>query len=211
MKYRQDMAQAELDCKKCQMEQKDEASERLNDSSNIEQGADTIPVEYNLRRSSLVNRVVSERRRKEPKQPKPKTKPPPLSKYRRKSANARERTRMVDINDGFAQLRGVLPQIEQSSKMTKITTLRLALNYISALRHTLGYEKDCDGNSDAASPQSLPYDDLASDAASLPSTSSSGDELCQSPMDGDFLSSDDLITDDMDLINFDPSAELLLT
>ncbi|VDI05117.1 bHLH factor, other [Mytilus galloprovincialis] len=206
------MAQAELDCKQCHNEQKDEVTDKTYETQNIESIEEKAQVEYNLRRSSLVNRVVSERLRKEPRKPKPKSKPPPLSKYRRRSANARERTRMVDINDGFAELRGVLPTIEASSKMTKITTLRLALNYISALRHTLGYENDVDGNSDAASTQSVSYDDLASDAASLPSTSSSsGDEHCQSPMDGDFLSSDDLLTGDMDLINFDPSAELLLT
>ncbi|CAC5394292.1 TX [Mytilus coruscus] len=205
------MAQAELDCKQCNKEQKDEVTDKKYETQNIESIEEKTPVEYNLRRSSLVNRVVSERLRKEPRKPKPKSKPPPLSKYRRRSANARERTRMVDINDGFAELRSVLPTIEASSKMTKITTLRLALNYISALRHTLGYENDADGNSDAASTRSVSYDDLASDAASLPSTSSSGDELCQSPMDGDFLSSEDLLTGDMDLINFDPSAELLLT
>ena len=197
-------------CKQCKNEQKDEAMDQTFESQKTESLTEETSVEYNLRRSSLVNRVVSERRRKEPKQPKPKSKPPPLSKYRRKSANARERTRMVDINDGFEQLRGVLPTIEASSKMTKITTLRLALNYISALRHTLGYENE-DWNSDTSSMRSVPYDDLASDAASLPSTSSSGDEQCQSSMDEDFLSSDDLISDNLDLINFDPSAELLLT
>ncbi|XP_052058745.1 helix-loop-helix protein delilah-like [Mytilus californianus] len=205
------MAQAELDCKQCHNEQKDEVTDKKYETQNTESIEEKTPVEYNLRRSSLVNRVVSERLRKEPRKPKPKSKPPPLSKYRRRSANARERTRMVDINDGFAELRSVLPTIEASSKMTKITTLRLALNYISALRHTLGYENDADGNSDAASTRSVSYDDLASDAASLPSASSSGDELCQSPMDGDFLSSEDLLAGDMDLINFDPSAELLLT
>lgn len=199
------MAQAEVDCKRCTDGRKDEDKDK--NTSNSDLSLDNIQVEYNLRRSSLVNRVVSERRRKEPRQPKPKTKPPPLSKYRRKSANARERTRMVDINDGFAQLRSVLPTIEASAKMTKITTLRLALNYISALRQTLGYENE----DDASSTRSVAYDDLASDAASLPSSSSSGDELCQSPMDGDILHSDDMMTDDLDIMNFDPSAELLLT
>ncbi|KAK4305475.1 hypothetical protein Pmani_022636 [Petrolisthes manimaculis] len=39
----------------------------------------------------------------------PKSRPPPLSKYRRKTANARERHRMKEINDAFETLRRILP------------------------------------------------------------------------------------------------------
>ncbi|XP_069116429.1 helix-loop-helix protein delilah-like [Argopecten irradians] len=158
---------------------------------------------YNFRRSSLVNRVVSERKRKEAKQPKPKCKPPPLSKYRRKAANSRERCRMEDINSAFEVLKGVLPNIEAcpSSKMTKITTLRLAMNYISALRNSLGYEDDL--NSDASSSRS--------------SSMSSGEEdMCLSPSSPvsapeEFLSSEDIASSEDFGLNIHVPSELLLS
>ncbi|XP_075232974.1 uncharacterized protein LOC142331152 [Lycorma delicatula] len=71
-----------------------------------------------------------------------KQKPPPLSKYRRKTANARERSRMREINEAFEALRRAVPHLSTSSdshneKLTKITTLRLAMKYISALNQVL--------------------------------------------------------------------------
>ncbi|XP_045612781.1 uncharacterized protein [Procambarus clarkii] len=69
-----------------------------------------------------------------------KSKPPPLSKYRRKTANARERHRMKEINDAFETLRGILPEIcsgRTAAAMTKITTLRLAVSYIRTLSRIL--------------------------------------------------------------------------
>lgn len=71
-----------------------------------------------------------------------KSRPPPLSKYRRKTANARERHRMKEINEAFETLRRILPDFCSSravaaSTMTKITTLRLAASYIRALSHIL--------------------------------------------------------------------------
>lgn len=109
---------------------------------------------------------------------------------------------MEDINSAFDVLKGVLPNIEacSASKMTKITTLRLAMNYISALRNSLGQE-----------------DDLHSDAASSRSSSmSSGEEdLCQSPSSSasapeDFLSSEDIASEDLDL-DIEVPSELLLS
>lgn len=38
-----------------------------------------------------------------------KNRPPPLSKYRRKTANARERSRMKEINSAFETLRKAVP------------------------------------------------------------------------------------------------------
>ena len=49
---------------------------------------------YNLRTKSIQNRIEVEKRKREPRKPKPKQRPPPLSKYRRKTANLRERCRM---------------------------------------------------------------------------------------------------------------------
>lgn len=71
-----------------------------------------------------------------------KQKPPPLSKYRRKTANARERSRMREINEAFEALRRAIPHLSAASenhseKLTKITTLRLAMKYIGALSHAL--------------------------------------------------------------------------
>ncbi|ALC45688.1 tx [Drosophila busckii] len=73
-----------------------------------------------------------------------KSKAPPLSKYRRKTANARERTRMREINMAFEQLRHCVPQsitgedaANTNEKLTKITTLRLAMKYIGMLNESL--------------------------------------------------------------------------
>ncbi|XP_046364250.1 uncharacterized protein LOC124140631 [Haliotis rufescens] len=97
---------------------------------------------YNLRQKTLVTRIQTEERLVAPKQPKPKNRPPPLSKYRRKTANSRERGRMQEINTAFQELQTALPtqcvQATDGSNLTKITTLRLAVNYIAALRQVLG-------------------------------------------------------------------------
>ncbi|XP_063592296.1 neurogenin-1-like [Penaeus indicus] len=70
-----------------------------------------------------------------------KPRPPPLSRYRRKTANARERYRMRQINTAFESLRGVLPSWvcsrRTASDMTKIATLRLASAYIRSLQDIL--------------------------------------------------------------------------
>ncbi|XP_077522915.1 uncharacterized protein LOC144133592 [Amblyomma americanum] len=110
--------------------------------------------DYNLRPRSVQARIETEQRRRQQqqqqshkKEPKPKQKPPPLSKYRRKTANARERCRMQEINKAFEELRAAVPALPESciqtdkngdnSKLTKITTLRLAVNYIAALTKVL--------------------------------------------------------------------------
>ncbi|RWS14637.1 twist-related protein-like protein [Dinothrombium tinctorium] len=98
---------------------------------------------YNLRTKSIQNRIETEKKRRNPrKEPKPKQRPPPLSKYRRKTANARERNRMQEINEAFEELKRVVPQFPPNKgpvceKLTKITTLRLAVNYIAALSQIL--------------------------------------------------------------------------
>ncbi|KAL8590116.1 hypothetical protein ACOMHN_034346 [Nucella lapillus] len=159
-------------------------------SEGAEKGEEEAGDAYNLRLSSLVKRVQVERRQSTPKQPKGKSKPPPLSKYRRRTANARERMRMQDMNDGFEHLRECLPEMEgqpenevkKKEKVTKLTVLNLALNYIHALRDILGYPaiSDSSGSSEGVSAHSK-GSDLSSDAAStrtLSTSSPSCDEVC---------------------------------
>lgn len=119
-------------------------------SSNSKASRDAA--KYNLRTKSIQNRIEVERRKNEPRHPKPKQRPAPLSKYRRRTANFRERCRMQEMNDAFKRLQSVVPGDEASerlskehhlkvssmsaaaaSKATKIHTLKLAVNYISAL------------------------------------------------------------------------------
>lgn len=126
------------------------------DSNNNNDGCDSKAVppkedKYSLRPRSLRRTTESSQKSssnqtqstKPSKLPKPKQKPAPLSKYRRKTANARERTRMREINQAFETLRRAVPQhmsVAQTGtneKLTKITTLRLAMRYISTLSATL--------------------------------------------------------------------------
>lgn len=87
------------------------------------------------------------------KKKKSKQKPGRLSKYRRKTANARERSRMREINEAFEVLRRAIPHLapcneNTGEKLTKISTLRLAMKYITALTNALS---DSPGESDAES------------------------------------------------------------
>lgn len=110
------------------------------------------PEKYSLRPRSLRQKtekgielkrdILSQRNKKCGEKNRPKQKPPPLSKYRRKTANARERNRMREINIAFETLRRAVPRISGNlnsgnEKLTKITTLRLAMKYIQALRQVL--------------------------------------------------------------------------
>ena len=93
--------------------------------------------------------TVSEKIPKE----KPKHKAAPLSKYRRKTANARERTRMREINSAFENLRQSVPVVVAGSpshstneKLTKITTLRMAMKYITILSDILDNKAELNDN-----------------------------------------------------------------
>ena len=93
--------------------------------------------------------TVSEKIPKE----KPKQRAAPLSKYRRKTANARERTRMREINSAFENLRQSVPVVVAGSpsqstneKLTKITTLRMAMKYITILSDILDNKAELNDN-----------------------------------------------------------------
>lgn len=166
------------------------------DSADVDKLKSEYNPEYNLRKKTIVNRIKTEKKKKLPKVPKPKTSPAPLSKYRRRAANARERGRMEDINQAFETLKSVLPNIEEGPnfKMTKITTLRLAMNYISALKDMLGHSEDSGSDLSGELSSDLNSD---GDTSGTPSVSSSED-ACLSPdsidsidsMDGNFMTMD---------------------
>ncbi|XP_064106988.1 neurogenic differentiation factor 2-like [Macrobrachium nipponense] len=96
-----------------------------------------VAKKYGLRPRNVVGRLQPGRTREGSSS---RLRAAPLSKYRRKSANARERHRMKEINDAFETLRRILPDFcsrRAASSMTKITTLKLAVSYIRALSRIL--------------------------------------------------------------------------
>ena len=66
-----------------------------------------------------------------------------MSKYRRKTANARERMRMGEINTAFEKLKEKIPLPsvglgrQKCEKLTKINLLHIAINYIRTLEDIL--------------------------------------------------------------------------
>lgn len=96
---------------------------------------------YNLRPrgsvgSALPTTVPAKFEPEESPQPsKPKRQRNSLKK--RLLVNARERDRMRVLNNGFQALRDALPCYIADGHMAKITTLRLAINYIKALNEVL--------------------------------------------------------------------------
>ena len=94
-----------------------------------------------LRLRSIRKRIETEQNKLKPKSRRPRERPAPLSKYRRKTANARERERMQEVNVAFEKLKSTIPhhklkQIDEK-KDTKITTLRCAITYINSLSELL--------------------------------------------------------------------------
>jgi hypothetical protein len=99
---------------------------------------------YTLRACSIQKRMETEHRKTQPRKrgPKPRPRPLPMSKYRRKTANLRERQRMGEINVAFENLKAKIPTLAvqgkgRCEKMTKINVLHVAINYIRALENIL--------------------------------------------------------------------------
>ena len=71
------------------------------------QGSSLSDKSMTLRACSIQKRMETETRKRQPKKrgPKPRPKSAPMSKYRRKTANQRERMRMGEINVAFEKLR----------------------------------------------------------------------------------------------------------
>ena len=53
-----------------------------------------------------------------------------MTKYRRKTANAKERDRMKQLNVAFDRLRGVMPDVKTITKEEKDTKVKNSLLYI---------------------------------------------------------------------------------
>ncbi|XP_071792180.1 uncharacterized protein [Asterias amurensis] len=66
---------------------------------------------------------------------------PEGQKIRRKQANARERDRVNHLNSGFEHLRTVLPWLHHGRRVSKVDTLRSAIDYINHLQRIL-WESD---------------------------------------------------------------------
>merc|ERR1719507_2249300 len=98
-----------------------------------------------LRTTSVRKRLEIEVKMKQPKTKGRISKKARLSKYRRKSANAKERERMKKQNDVFEVLKQILPcdkaKKKEEDKETKVTTLRSAIEYINSLQSLLD---DCE-------------------------------------------------------------------
>merc|ERR1712088_477624 len=105
-----------------------------------------------LRTTSVRKRLEIEVKMAQPKTKGRMSKKARLSKYRRKSANAKERERMKKQNDVFEVLKQILPcdkaKKKEEDKETKVTTLRSAIEYINSLQSLLD---DCEaGRLDAS-------------------------------------------------------------
>ncbi|XP_018494107.1 helix-loop-helix protein 3-like [Galendromus occidentalis] len=68
--------------------------------------------------------------------------------------NERERKRVHQVNEGFASLRERLPNGAANQKLSKVETLRCAVNYILELQSILSVsEEESTHSSDLSSPE----------------------------------------------------------
>lgn len=158
----------------------------------------------------LKKEILSQRNKKNQQNGgKPKQKPPPLSKYRRKTANARERNRMREINVAFETLRKAVPQISNTmnsgnEKLTKITTLRLAMKYIQTLRQIL----DC-SNTHQTVPDQFTLTSFVEDDPDLDVLLSDGESLhFHSDISESFASPDHPLTSPFSELSNNENSEL---
>ncbi|XP_059487082.1 achaete-scute complex protein T4-like [Neocloeon triangulifer] len=84
----------------------------------------------------------------------------PVSVARR---NARERNRVKQVNNGFSNLRQHIPFTSRNKKMSKVETLKCAVEYIRGMQIMLeengGYHVDLTQNVSSSSPMSSLLDD----------------------------------------------------
>ena len=93
-----------------------------------------------LRKTSVKKRLETEVKRKEPKSMKDRlSKKARLSKYRRKSANAKERERMKRQNDVFEVLKEILPcdKAKRSADEEKETKVNASPSKVESLQQMI--------------------------------------------------------------------------
>ncbi|XP_035665198.1 achaete-scute homolog 1b-like [Branchiostoma floridae] len=66
-----------------------------------------------------------------------KTQVRPKEPYMVARRNARERRRVQQVNDGFFRLRSLVPKAPKGKKLSKVKTLRAAIEYIEQLQGIL--------------------------------------------------------------------------
>ena len=84
-----------------------------------------------LRQRSIRKRIETEKNKHLPKPRKQREKPAPLSKYRRKTANARERQRMHEVNQAFDKLKASIPhhKLNQVGKKTILFRVEMIMQF----------------------------------------------------------------------------------
>lgn len=97
------------------------------------------------------SRRQSRRRRQSSGDSQPAEDGPEAQKVRRKQANARERDRVNHLNSGFEHLRTALPWLHHGRRVSKVDTLRSAIDYINHLQRIL-WEADATSYITAARP-----------------------------------------------------------
>ena len=100
-------------CSSAKMEAHMQLNWKLNEDSKLRKtnGNKNMKDKYKFREASLKKRIEVQSKKEGPKKrgPKPRPKPQPMSKYRRKTANLRERQRMGEINSAYEVLRSKIP------------------------------------------------------------------------------------------------------
>eukprot|EP00795_Rhopilema_esculentum_P013372 gene13372-4229_t len=89
-----------------------------------------------------------------------------MSLQKRLLVNARERERMRVLNKAFEALRDALPCYIADGHMAKITTLRLAINYIKALTEVLEEQRDTEAQQEKSESE-MKAEDLDCEDLSL--------------------------------------------
>ena len=120
-------------------------SQREENSHSHSRPQKVEKTKYKLRGpSSTKTRPEAEDRLGRKRGPRPKTQQSSkMSKYRRKTANARERQRMGAINVAYDRLKDTIPLPsvglgrQKCEKLTKINLLHIAINYIRTLQDIL--------------------------------------------------------------------------
>ena len=107
------------------------------DGDTCVEPVETLPDKSrSLRRSSVQKRLETEKARCQPRVREKISKKYRLSKYRRKTENAKERERMKKFNEAFTTLRKILPNSKlsddnsQSEKDTKVCSIYLYILFI---------------------------------------------------------------------------------